>query len=138
MRSLRRRLIVSAVLFMPLCYLSVMFSLDPSLRFAGWQWLMFALALPIITWAATPFYVSALRALRHGTTTMDTLVSLGILAATAWSLYTMFRTGALEFGASLFGLQGVSTGIYFDVPAGVTTFLLAGPLLRGLVEAAQR
>jgi len=126
-RSLCLRLIVSATLFMPLCDLSIFFSIDPSLRFAGWQWLMIALALPVVTWAAWPFYTAAVRAARHHTTTMDTLVSLGIAAATGWSLYTMFHLAPGGGSVTLSSLaHGSASGIYFDVPAGVTTFLLAG------------
>jgi Cu+-exporting ATPase len=125
-RSLRRRLLVAATLFMPLCDASILFSIYPSLRFDGWQWLMVALAAPVVTWAAWPFYEAAVRAARHRTTTMDTLVSIGIVSATGWSLYSMFvlDTGATE------GLSGLAQrsggGIYLDVPAGVVTFLLAG------------
>jgi P-type Cu+ transporter len=125
-RSLRRRLLVAATLFMPLCDTSILFSVYPSLRFAGWQWLMVALAAPVVTWAAWPFYDAAARAARHRTTTMDTLVSIGILSSTGWSLYSMF---VLDTGAhtALSGLaQRSGGGIYLDVPAGVTTFLLAG------------
>jgi heavy metal translocating P-type ATPase len=125
-RSFRRRFFLAAVLFMPLCDTSIFFSVYPSLRFAGWQWLMVALALPVVTWAAWPFYQGAIRAARHLTTTMDTLVSLGIVAATGWSLYSMFVLDTARH-AVLLGLAHRSGGgIYLDVPAGVTTFLLAG------------
>jgi len=127
-RSLRRRLFVAAALFMPLCDLSILFSIEPSLRFAGWQWLMVALAAPVVTWAAWPFYEAAVRGARHGAMTMDTLVSLGILAATGWSLYSMFALDSGAHSAAL-GLAGRSGGgVYLDVPAGVTMFLLAGRL----------
>jgi heavy metal translocating P-type ATPase len=128
-RSLRRRFFVAVTLFMPLCDTSIFFSLYPSLRFAGWQWLMVALATPVVTWAAWPFYQAAVRNARHRTTTMDTLVSLGIVAATGWSLYSMFFLDAGGRGSLLLGLAHRSVsggGIYLDVPAGVTTFLLAG------------
>jgi Cu+-exporting ATPase len=126
-RSLRRRLFVAAALFMPLCDLSIAFSVFPILRFPGWQWLMVALAAPVVSWAAWPFYQAAVRSARHGATTMDTLVSLGILAATGWSLYAMFGLDAGVHTSLLFGLgRGSGGGIYLDVPAGVTTFLLAG------------
>ena len=126
-RALRRRFFVAAVLFMPLCDLSIFFSIYPTLRFAGWQWLMVALAAPVVTWAAWPFYQAAVRSARHRTTTMDTLVSLGILAATGWSLYSMFFLDAGVHHSLLHGLAHRSGGgIYLDVPAGVTTFLLAG------------
>jgi P-type Cu+ transporter len=126
-RSLRRRLFVAAALFMPLCDLSIAFSVFPILRFPGWQWLMVALAAPVVSWAAWPFYQAAVRNARHGATTMDTLVSLGIVAATGWSLYAMFGLDAGAHTSLLFGLgRGSGGGIYLDVPAGVTTFLLAG------------
>jgi Cu+-exporting ATPase len=126
-RSLRRRLFLAAALFMPLCDLSIAFSVFPILRFPGWQWLMVALAAPVVSWAAWPFYQAAVRNARHGATTMDTLVSLGILAATGWSLYAMFAIDSSAHTSLLFGLgRGSGGGIYLDVPAGVTTFLLAG------------
>jgi Cu+-exporting ATPase len=126
-RSLRRRFFVAAVLFMPLCDTSIAFSIYPGARFAGWQWLMVALAAPVVTWAAWPFYQAAVRNARHGATTMDTLVSIGIVAATGWSLYSMFFLDGGGHSASLLGLAHKSGGgIYLDVPAGVTTFLLAG------------
>jgi len=125
--SLRRRLIVAGVLFMPLCDASILFSVSPSARFGGWQWLMVALAAPVVTWAALPFYEAAIRGARHRTTTMDTLVSIGIVAATAWSLYSMFFLDRSSHGSLSSGLGGGSGGgIYLDVPAGVTAFLLAG------------
>ena len=89
-RSLGRRLVVAAILFMPLCDLSLLFSLIPISRFPGWQWLLIVLGAPVVTWAAWPFYSAAVRGARHRTYTMDTLVSLGILAATGWSVYAMF------------------------------------------------
>jgi heavy metal translocating P-type ATPase len=119
LRVLKHRLIVAAVLFMPLCDLSILLSIYPSLRLAGWQWLMVALAAPVVTWAAWPFYAAAIRAARHRTTTMDTLVSLGIIAATGWSIYAIFW---LDAGHHAHG----GGDIYLDVPAGVTAFLLAG------------
>ena len=126
--SLGRRLLVSALLFMPLCDLSVIFSLIPVTRFPGWQWLMVVLAAPVLTWAAWPFYTAAFRAARHGTSTMDTLVSLGILSATGWSLYAMFwqdKGRAAQPAVDVIFRHG-GGAIYIDVAAGVTTFLLAG------------
>ncbi len=116
LKSLKRRLFVALALFMPLCDGSLYFSLFPTVRFAGWEWVMLALALPVVTWAAWPFYRAALNAARHRTTTMDTLVSIGIFSATAWSVYSMF---------SATGAYG-QVALYFDVAVGVTTFLLAG------------
>ena len=127
-RSLGRRLIVAAVLFMPLCDLSIAFSLVPRLRFPHWQWVLVVLAAPVLTWGAWPFYKAATRQARHGTSSMDTLVSLGILAATGWSLYAMFwRDTSSAPRTVLFVLAHQSGGaIYIDVAVGVTTFLLAG------------
>ena len=127
-RSLRRRLIVAALLFMPLCDTSIAFSIVPTLRFPGWQWLLVVLAAPVVTWAAWPFYRAAVRNARHGVATMDTLVSIGILSATAWSIYSMFfRDTDHSAQSALFVLVHRSGGsIYLDVAAGVTTFLLLG------------
>jgi len=127
-RSLGRRLVVAAVLFMPLCDLSIAFSLVPRLRFPYWQWLLIVLATPILTWGAWPFYKTAIRNARHGTSSMDTLVSLGILAAAGWSVYAMFwRDTSSAPQTVLFVLAHQSGGaIYIDVAVGVTTFLLAG------------
>ncbi len=126
-RSLRRRLLVAATLFMPLCDASILFSIYPSARVAGWQWLMVALAAPVVSWAAWPFYEAAIRSARHRAATMDTLVSTGILAATGWSLYSIFFLDSGAHGAALAGVASRSGGgIYLDVPAGVTAFLLAG------------
>ena len=89
-RYLGRRLTVAAILFVPLCDLSIIFSFFPVVRFPGWQWPLIVLAAPVVTWAAWPFYSAAIRGARHLRSTMDTLVSLGIIAATGWSVYTMF------------------------------------------------
>ncbi len=127
-RSLRRRLFVAALLFMPLCDTSIAFSVAPNLRFPGWQWLMVALAAPVVTWAAWPFYRAAVRSARHRMSTMDTLVSLGIISSTLWSFYAMFwRDSSRVSHSLLFMLVHRSSGaIYLDVAAGVTTFVLAG------------
>jgi len=129
-RRLRRRLRLALVFFVPLTDLSLMLSIFPWTRFPGWQWLLVALALPVATWAAWPFHAAALRNARHLSSSMDTLVSLGIVAACGWSAYAMF---ALDRGAGrLSGLEnllhGSGGGIYLEVAASVTTFLLAGRL----------
>ena len=129
-RRLRRRLTLALVFFVPLTDLSMTLSIFPWTRFAGWQWLLVALAAPVATWAAWPFHQAALRQARHLSSSMDTLVSLGILAACGWSVYAMFvldrgRAG-LSGLASL--LHGAGGGIYLEVAASVTTFLLAGRL----------
>ncbi|GAA1624625.1 heavy metal translocating P-type ATPase [Georgenia ruanii] len=127
--DLRRRLIVSAVLTVPVTVLSMV----PALQFPGWQWLVLVLALPVVTWGAWPFHTSALRAARHGASTMDTLVALGVGAASLWSLWAITLGGAGEIGLrmqfSLFPAQGAmhaAPEMYFETAAVVTTFLLAG------------
>jgi cation-transporting P-type ATPase A/B/Cu+-exporting ATPase len=134
--SLGRRLVVSALIFMPLCDLAIAFSLVPLLRFPYWQWLLIAVASPVLTWAAWPFYKAAVRNARHRTSTMDTLVSLGIAAATGWSLYAMFwRDTARTPRSWVYVITHQSGGaIYLDVAVGVTTFLLAGRYFEALAK----
>jgi P-type Cu+ transporter len=126
--GLRRRLVVALVFFVPLSDLSVQLSLFPSFRFPGWQWVLVALALPVAGWAAWPFHAAALRNARHRSVSMDTLVSLGIIAACAWSFYAMFvlDAGRQRIGALQLLIHGSGGGIYLEVAASVTTFLLAG------------
>lgn len=125
---LKRRLILALVFFIPLSDLSIGLSLFGSFRFAGWQWVLVALAVPVAGWAAWPFHYTAWRNLRHGTLTMDTLVSLGIIAACGWSLYAMFAldSGPVTHTAGYELVHGSGGGIYLEVAAAVTTFLLAG------------
>ena len=127
---LRRRLIVALILFIPLTDLSLLLSLVPADRFPGWQWLLVGCAAPVALWCAWPFHRAALKNARHGTSSMDTLVSLGILAASGWSVYAMF---VLDRGEPREGLwqqlvHGSGGGIYLETAATVTTFLLAGRL----------
>jgi Cu+-exporting ATPase len=124
---LRRRLLLSAVLTVPLLAVSMI----PALQFDNWQWLALQLATPVIVWGAWPFHRAAWANLRHATATMDTLVSLGVLAAWLWSLYALFLGDAGMTGmrmpfdlfpdASLAGDH-----LYLETGAAVTTFLLAG------------
>jgi P-type Cu+ transporter len=134
--TLGRRLVVSALLLMPLSDLSLAFWLFPQFRFPGWQWVLLVLATPVVTWAAWPFYTAAVRGARHGTTTMDTLVSIGIAAATCWSLYAMFWVDTGHQGRSgvpLLHWRHLPGGaIYLEVAVGVTTFLLAGRYFEAL------
>jgi Cu+-exporting ATPase len=125
---LRRRLILAVIFFIPLSDLSVALSLFPGFRFAGWQWVLLALTAPVAGWAAWPFHRAALRNLRHGVLTMDTLVSLGITAACGWSVYAMFvlDSGRTRASARYELLHASGGGIYLEVAAAVTTFLLAG------------
>jgi P-type Cu+ transporter len=127
-RSLGRRLMVAALLFFPLCDASVAFSLVPRIRFDGWQWLLIALALPVVTWAAWPFHRAAFRHALHRSATMDTLVSLGVISSSAWSIYAMFFEDTRHAGQSITSLLAHNSGgsIYLDVAGGVTTFLLFG------------
>ncbi|GAA3229078.1 heavy metal translocating P-type ATPase [Pseudonocardia petroleophila] len=126
-RTLWRRLLVSVVLFVPIADLSITLTVLPEWRFPGWQWVLLALALPVIGWAAWPFHRAAVANARHGIATMDTLVSLGVLAATAWSLYAMFGPPGPPSDAT--GLDLLLRGedaIYLEVAAGLVTFVLAG------------
>ena len=125
-RDLWRRMLVAIVLFMPLCDLSIMFTVLPQYRFAGWQWLLVALTIPVAGWAAWPFHRAALRGARHGSSSMDTLVSLGITAAVGWSLYSMFFQPTLPAEAGWHLLLSPQGALYLEVAAGVTAFVLAG------------
>jgi P-type Cu+ transporter len=126
--DLRRRLAVAAVLAVPLCDLSLALSLFPELRFAGWQWVCLALAAPVVGWCALPIHRAALAGLRHGRSSMDTLVSGGVLASSAWSLWVMMAGGtpAPGLGQGLSVINGGGHALYLEVAAGVTTFVLAG------------
>jgi heavy metal translocating P-type ATPase len=138
---LRRRLILAAVFFIPLSDVSIALSLQPAYRFPGWQWLLIGLAGPVVLWAAWPIHRAALVNLRHGQLTMDTLVSLGITAACGWSVYAMFvlDAGHVRVTAWYQLLHASGGGIYLEVAAAVTTFLLAGRFYeaRGRREAGQ-
>ena len=85
-KLLRNRLIVAAFLTIPLGDVAIVLALAPQMRFPGWQWVLIACALPVVLWSAWPFHRAAWRNLRHGTTSMDTLVSLGVIAAFTWSV----------------------------------------------------
>ncbi|MEF3113149.1 heavy metal translocating P-type ATPase [Streptomyces chrestomyceticus] len=128
--GLRQRLLVSAALAAPV----VLLSMIPSLQFENWQWLCLTLSAPVVAWGAYPFHRAAWTNLRHGAATMDTLVSLGTLAAFGWSVW------ALLFGDA--GMPGMrhgfdftvartegSSAIYLEAAAGVTAFLLLGRYL---------
>ncbi|MGI8887770.1 MAG: heavy metal translocating P-type ATPase [Nocardioidaceae bacterium] len=126
-QSLRQRLLVSLALTVPVILLSMV----QPLQFTYWQWLSLTLAAPVVTWAAWPFHSAAWANLRHGAATMDTLISVGVLAATGWSLYSLFLGEAGMPGMTMpFRLVGSrssgSDEIYLEVAAGVTTFILAG------------
>ncbi|WP_396426891.1 heavy metal translocating P-type ATPase [Amycolatopsis sp. EV170708-02-1] len=125
--SLRTRLVVSAVLAVPVIVLAMV----PTWQFTYWQWVSLALAAPVVTWGAWPFHRPAWTNLRHGAATMDTLISLGVAAATLWSLYALLfgtaGTPGMRHGFELIMERGHGAGnVYLEVAAGVTTFLLAG------------
>jgi Cu+-exporting ATPase len=124
---LRRRLLVSLALMLPVLAMSMI----PPLQFDNWQWLSLTLAAPVVVWGAWPFHRAAWANLRHASATMDTLISLGVLAAFGWSLYALFIGDA--------GMPGMTMGfdlvpereagadeIYLEVATAVTVFLLAG------------
>ncbi|MBU3750150.1 MAG: cadmium-translocating P-type ATPase [Mycobacterium sp.] len=113
-RQLRPRLIGSAVLALPVLALSMVMPW----QFPGWQWVALALTTPIVFWAGFPFHKAALNAARHGASTMDTLVSLGTLAAYLWSVVVLLTAGP--------GHRHGGAHVYFEVAAAVTVFLLAG------------
>jgi Cu+-exporting ATPase len=124
------RLVVSAAVSVPLMVVSMI----PALQFIGWQWVVTVLALPIATWGAWPFHKAAALNLRRGVVTMDTLISLGITAATGWSLYALFFGGAGELGMTmtltLIGAHDqAGAEIYLEVAAALTTFMLMGRYL---------
>lgn len=127
-RGLFRRFVVALVLAFPLADLSVMFAAVPATRFTGWQLILLVLAAPILTWCAWPFYRVALKNLRSGTASMETLISLGVLSATGWSLYTM-AAGRTDTNPEQHGVWRAimsADSIYLEVAAGVTVFVLAG------------
>jgi Cu+-exporting ATPase len=126
-RALRDRLLVCVTLAVPV----VAMAMIPRLQFDNWQWLSLTLAAPVVVWGAWPFHRAAWLNLRHGTATMDTLVSVGTLAAFGWSVYALFWGGAGEPSMRMpfeLGIERGSGGhqIYLEVAAGVTVFLLAG------------
>nr|WP_299036149.1 heavy metal translocating P-type ATPase [uncultured Pseudokineococcus sp.] len=130
--ALRRRVVVSAVLAVPVIVLAMV----PAWQFPAWQWVSLALALPVVAWGGWPFHRAAWTNLRHGAATMDTLVSVGTLAALAWSLYALVLGSAGEIGMThgftwLAGSADGSGSIYLEAAAGVTTFVLAGRYLEG-------
>ncbi|MFD4352984.1 heavy metal translocating P-type ATPase [Nocardia sp. NPDC058518] len=125
--SLRTRLLVSLVLTVPVIAMAMI----PALQFTNWQWLSLTLAAPVVIWGALPFHKAAWTNLKHGTATMDTLVSMGTLAAFGWSLFALFwgtaGTPGMKhpFEFTIARMDGTGS-IYLEAAAGVTTFILAG------------
>lgn len=130
-----RRLAIAGAMFVPLAVLSVTFAVVPDARFSGWEWALLALAAPIVTWAAWPFHSVAGRGVRHGNASMETLISLGITAATGWSLYTIFVAGRTRASEGLWQAITGNDAIYLEVAAGVTVFALAGKYFQARAES---
>ncbi|MFI9241922.1 heavy metal translocating P-type ATPase [Streptomyces sp. NPDC053086] len=128
--AVRHRLLVSALLAAPV----VLLAMIPALQFDNWQWLSLTLAAPVVVWGGAPFHRAAWTNLRHGAATMDTLVSVGTLAAFGWSLWALFlgdagMTGMHdEFRFTVSRMDGAST-IYLEVAAGVVALILLGRYL---------
>jgi P-type Cu+ transporter len=126
-RSLRQRLLISTALSIPVIAMAMV----PALQFEFWQWLSLTLAAPVVVWGAWPFHRAAWVNLRHGTSTMDTLISLGTIAALGWSVYALFWGTAgtpgmrHPFELTVERTDGAGN-IYLEAAAGVTTFILAG------------
>lgn len=127
LRPLRQRLITAVVLSIPVIAMAMV----PAIQFEAWQWLSLTLAAPVVVYAGWPFHRAAAVNLRHGTATMDTLISLGTLAAFAWSLWALFLGTAGELGIkhgfefSMTRSDG-SMNIYLEAASGVIMFILAG------------
>jgi Cu+-exporting ATPase len=124
LRQIRLRLMVSASFAIPVMLISMI----SALQFSGWKWWMGFLSLPVATWGAWPFHKSALVNARHGATTMDTLISVGVLSATLWSWWALLWGGAAKTDSMNMAMSNVPH-VYFEVGATVTAFILAGRYL---------
>jgi P-type Cu+ transporter len=130
LRQLRRRLIITAALSLPV----IMIAMVPAWQFPWWQWLSFALASVVVVWGAWPFHRATLLNLQHGNATMDTLISVGTLAAFGWSAYALFFGAAGEIGFTHpfeFRLvrHAPAANLYLEAAVGITTFILLGRYL---------
>ena len=129
--DMRRRLIVSA----PLGILATILSMVPAWQFTGWQWVVAAITIPVVTWGAWPFHRAAFAAGRHGSTTMDTLVSLGVIASTLWSWWALLWGGAGMLGMRMQmsliprAAHAGHAEVYFEVASTIVVFLLTGRYL---------
>ena len=136
-RALRDRLLLVTVLTVPVIAMSMV----PALQFRAWQWLALALAAPVVLWGAWPFHRAAWKNLRGGAASMDTLISVGTLAALAWSLYALFLGTAGELGMVhpfelTISRSDGAANIYLEAAAGVTMFILAGRYLEARSKRA--
>ena len=125
--ALRQRLLISLALMLPVLAMAMI----PPLQFESWQWLSLTLAAPVVVWGAWPFHRAAWVNLKHATATMDTLISVGVLAAFGWSLYALFIGDAgmpgMTMGFDLIPERGAAADeIYLEVATAVTVFILAG------------
>ena len=129
--DMRRRLIVSA----PLGILAMLLSMVPAWQFTGWQWVVAAASIPVVTWGAWPFHRAAFAAGRHGSTTMDTLVSLGVISSTLWSWWALLWGGAGMLGMRMQmsliprAAHAGHAEIYFEGACMIVVFLLTGRYL---------
>ena len=129
--DLRRRLIVLA----PLGILAMILSMVPAWQFTGWQWVVAVASIPVVTWGAWPFHRAAFAAGRHGSTTMDTLVSLGVISSTLWSWWALLWGGAGELGMRMHmsliprAAHAGHAEIYFEGACMIVVFLLTGRYL---------
>ena len=129
--DLRRRLIVCA----PLGILAMILSMVPAWQFTGWQWVVAVASIPVVTWGAWPFHRAAFAAGRHGSTTMDTLVSLGVISSTLWSWWALLWGGAGELGMRMHmsliprAAHAGHAEIYFEGACMIVVFLLTGRYL---------
>ncbi|MFF2298825.1 heavy metal translocating P-type ATPase [Arthrobacter sp. NPDC058127] len=130
-RQLKPRLIAAAILTVPVFAISMI----PALQFPQWGWVAAALALPVVTWAAWPFHRAAAINARHFASTMDTLVSIGVLAAYLYSAWQLVANPMMTEHPGMESMGGVSGGLYFEVAAVVTTFLLLGRYLEANAKA---
>ncbi|MCE2736654.1 MAG: heavy metal translocating P-type ATPase [Ilumatobacteraceae bacterium] len=127
-RIAQLRLVISIALSIPV----VLLSMVTAWQFDGWQWWAMALSAPVVTWCAWPFHRTALKNALHGASSMDTLISVGVIAATAWSVWAMVWGDALDTTHSMGGLTMNMPGqshVYFEVGATVTAFILLGRFL---------
>ena len=129
--DLRRRLIVCA----PLGILAMILSMVPAWQFTGWQWVVAVASIPVVTWGAWPFHRAAFAAGRHGSTTMDTLVSLGVISSTLWSWWALLWGGAGMLGMRMHmsliprAAHAGHAEIYFEGACMIVVFLLTGRYL---------
>jgi Cu+-exporting ATPase len=129
--ALRNRLVTCAVLTAPVFF----FSMFESMQFQNWQWWALVFSAPVVTWGAWPFHRAAVMNLRHRATTMDTLISIGVVAAVAWSLWALiWGDAASSYGSmgdmsGMLGMSHSSYHVYFEVAATVTVFILTGRYL---------